>query len=180
MFEQFLYLQHEATIEEQKKQIRRILPFHSIEILSWDFPQSEPDDPILKLTVVASAKNQIKRIGENILLSPIPMGIPAFDNIESRVFPVRINYPICQTDSIEYIFVTSNDFEVKIPYDIEIITEYGRYSEKYRLKHGNILLIKNFQINKGTYQMNEYPKLYAFIDSVRKAESKSSIILKPK
>ena len=179
-FDNLIHLFHEGTSDEQKSEIKKLLPLTNFEIQKWNIYQKDKEDLCLKMNIELSIQNQIKKIGKSFLIPTIPIGIPEFENTESRIYPVRINYPINREFNFEYNFPITDLFDIKLPQNIDISSKYGRYTETFSLENKKMMLLKTLQLNTGEYSLDEYEDFYSFIESITAAEKKSSVLLKHK
>ncbi|WP_372642259.1 DUF3857 domain-containing protein [Ancylomarina sp.] len=176
-FDTYQYVRYELDETEQKQYIEGGLPLSNCEIDTWKFHQEGREDRRLRLSIDLKVENQVRKIGDMIVLRPL--AIPYFDlgKPASRKNPVRINYPVNQNDSIIYNLPFTNQFKVEIPENINIESKYGSYTEHFTRSNDQLILIRNFQLNKGNYSLEAYPDLFNFTEKIKKSTKKSVIIL---
>ncbi len=176
-FDTYQYVRYELNETEQKQYIEGDLPLSNCEIDTWKFHQEGREDKNLLLSIDLKVEDQVRKIGDMIVLKPL--AIPYFDLEKPalRKNPVRINYPVNQNDSIIYNLSFTNQFKVEIPENVNIKSEYGSYTEHFTKTKDQLILIRNFQLNKGNYSLETYPDLFNFTEKIKKSIKKSVIIL---
>jgi len=176
-FEYYQYIKNEYTEKDQKQEFEDDLPLKNYVIESWQFDQKNRDSLNLKLLMNISVKNQLRKIGDMIVLKPVREGLFDFEKPEDRENPIRINYPIVQKDSIVYDLAFINEFQAELPDNIDIQSEYGSYSESFSRVNNQLIVKRRFSLKKGQYSLDTYPDIYNFTKEIKDSQKKSVIIL---
>lgn len=176
-FEKYQYFKNEYSEKEQRLEIEKNLSLKNYEIDSWSFDQKNRDSLNLKLQVNIYVKNQFRKIGNMILLKPISNPFTNLANPNIRENPIRINFPINQANNIIYNLPFTDQYEVELPKNLNIISKYGIYKVSYTHLNNQLIVSQNFQLNAGDYSLKEYPDIYRFSENIKESLKKSVIIL---
>lgn len=179
-FEFFKGLQHHQSEPEQQKAIeKRLWPKH-YELINWKITQADRDLAQIHLQIALEVSNQLRKLGNMLVLSPNALALPRLEHPKNRSEIVRINYPVNQADSANYQLSFLQEYSSKLPKNVSIETKYGRYQEHYYAAANNQLSIaRSFQLYAGEYPKEDYEAFYAFIESIREVQKKSAIIFNP-
>jgi len=176
-FETYQYVRYELDEKEQKQHIEDDIPLNNCEIDTWKFRQEDREDRNLMLNADLKVENQIRKIGDMIVLKPLVNPYFDLEKPAKRKNPVRINYPINQNDSIIYNLPYTKQFKVEIPKNVDIDSEYGSYTEHFTKLNDQLIVSRNFQLYKGNFALDEYPDIYNFSEKIKESLKKSVIIL---
>jgi hypothetical protein len=102
------------------------------------------------------------------------------DKPENRMFPVRINIPENQVDSLVFDIPFMDQYDVELPSHIKIETRYGSYNAVFYKGEKQVMVMSKFILHQNNYPPEDYGELYGFIDLVKKTIKKSAIILNKK
>ncbi len=162
---------------EDKSRLFSELNLSNFELLDLDLTAGEAL-PIIELKATLDVKNQLKKIGNNLVL-PVPqtLPLPNLESPESRIYSVRLDYPIYQVDTLIYKFSTL-DYEVNLPAPQSISTAFGTYTLSYE-KSDRLVILKKLVLYSGEWSLAQYPDFYRFISSIKNME-KTSLLIKPK
>lgn len=86
-----------------------------------------------------------------------------------RKSDIFIRRSFMEVDTIVYkvpVLFTVN----KVPADIEIKSDFGEYKAHTEFKNDEIVYVRSFTMNKGTYPLSEYETFLAFFESVITAD----------
>ncbi len=165
--------------DDPKKGIRKILPLKNTEIIDYKLAESDTINPSIQLYANINAKHFFRKVGENYILPLIPIGIPDFENVKNRHYPVRIYIPIYRTQIVQYkLQGYSGQYNVSIPKDIKLKLKYGYFFIKFIKGENSITVEKTFQLYPGEYLLDEYESFYTFIKATKDIEKQTSLFLK--
>lgn len=176
-FEKYAYLYNENIKEDQKSIIDDDLQLKNTQVTDWRISHSDRDIPYLNLKVEFTVSDQFRKIGNNLVINPIPINLVDFERPETRKYPVRINYPVNKLDSIVYELPFMEQYKLRLPDEVKIETKFGQYKEIFLRKDMQIIVLRAFRLYNGDYSLGEYPEFYSFIVSIKESEKKSVIIL---
>ncbi len=179
-FEYYRYLQHNRSEKELLQAIEAGIAVKNYELSNWKASQPHRDAPLLNLELSLKLTNQLRKLGSSLVISPSPLALPKLPFTDSRKEQIRISYPLNKLDSISYQLRTAEQYLVKMPQDVVIASEYGRYQEQYQQSAGRISITRSFQLFAGDYPEEEFPAFYAFLTAVRDTQKKSAIVLNPR
>lgn len=177
-FEEFRYYQHHLNIKEQKQRIEEILNVEHYELKNWNFIAAPRNQEYIDIQAKLFLKQQFRQISYLSVLHPLPIEIPKLEPPEMRHSPLRINYPIHKTDTLNYVISSLNPSNCQLPENAEISSPFGKYKEIYQRSGKSIQVIKHFEMESGYYTKDQYKPIYDFIQSVYDIQKQSNIILK--
>lgn len=178
-FEAYKYLSVEISEKDHEDYIRKKLPIKNIDQIDWSISQPDSDQAMLLLDLSVTMENQFRMLGKSIAFSLFPIYSSPFKKHKTRTGDIRINYPIYKSDSIVIDLPFINQYQVKLPKEIAIESEYGLYEESYSLKDNKIHVTRYFKLYANDYPLEEYPEFYAFMKSINETQLKSIIVLNP-
>lgn len=176
-FETYQYVRYKLDEKEQKQHIEGDLPLNNSEIKTWKFSQEHRQNRSLNLDVSLTINNQIREIGDMLIVRPISSSFLDLEKPVKRRSSIRINYPISQIDSTIYNLTFIKKFKVDLPKNKSFESRYGKFNECFKKVNNQLIVVRNFQLYKGEYSLKEYPALYDFIEKMKKSIKNSVIIL---
>jgi len=177
-FETYRYYKSQSNLEDQKNKVLKDLSITGFDPNTWEILDGKREDKKINISLTGNCRSQIRTIGNFKVIDPLRLKIPDFEDPKERKLLVRINYPINQVDSIVYTMANLKSIDVQLPKSISLKSIYGTYQTTYQQINNTIVVCENFHIKKGDYPTEEYPKFYAFINSINNYRKTSSIILK--
>jgi len=176
-FEKYKYIDlHLSERDKDRYFIQKGL-VNNAELLNYEIDQNQ-NDKFLYLTNTYSVHDQIRKVGD---INAIQLNPSIEFDLESknlRSSDVLVSYPINKHDSIIYTQLVHYPIDVKLPEDKLLETKYGKYTERYVYNDNNIIVRRIFKLYEGTYNIEEYPAFFDFIEDIKKAQKQSVIILK--
>jgi len=160
--------------DQKNRYIHEFIPFKNYELLKWDTEKSKKTDASACLNFNLKLKNYLKTYDDFKYINSVPVGIPTFEKPKKRIYPVKINYPINNIDSLIYDKIEGYMF--KQPKDTSINTKYGRYKFNAEVLKDKLIIRKQFILFSGEYPLTEYKLFYSFINSVKNIEHKNPIV----
>lgn len=177
-FDKIRALIYQGSSRETEKAFRSLSGVRDFELKQWVLEESDRDETSLKLHLEGNVKQQLRNIGDRQVISPLKLKLPDFEDPDKRKQAVRIPLPVNQSDSITYSMGRPDSYTFSLPQRQELKSPYGVYLAEASLNEGQVVFRRTFQIHQGEYGMDEYSDFYAFLEQVREAEKKTSIILK--
>ena len=174
-FEFFNQLNSELNEAQKDENIREYMPFDNYEVIDWKLEKSDRDSTHIELNASLNLYKFLNPIGAEYYLNLFPIRIPRFTNPTKRKLPVLLPYPICRTDTIEYILPMGYEMKSK-PDTISITSQFGNYKIIVNTLNGQIQVYKKFELYQGSYSTEQYPEFYAFINAVQTADKKKFVI----
>ena len=162
---------------DQKEELEKDLRLNNFESNEWIISQDDRDIPVIKITANLKLTNQVRKIGNSLILTSPPIESFQPDLPADRKNPVKVFYPVYRRDSVYYDFTAPDPYEIKLPGDVNIETAYGKYSSAYSLDGRRILIVRTFCLYSNCYKTTEYPEFYSFFDRINNSLRESSIIL---
>jgi hypothetical protein len=164
-FEILNALQTQYNLDIQHQIIHKTIPFPDFELISWKLIKSNRDARVISMVSNLTIKNILNTTGEEYYFSIVP---------KNRQLPVNLPFPICSSDTMVYQLPTGIS-EVSLPKRTSILNKYGKY-QIFFIKEGNIItILREFCLNAGNYEMDEYVRFYDFISAI-KADEKRKIL----
>lgn len=93
-----------------------------------------------------------------------------------RQVPVEIRYGYSQADTIEIALPISLHAEY-VPKDSEVASEFGYYSTSYEKNQQQLLIIRRFELNSGSFAPEAYDQFRNFIKEVQKEDRKRLVLI---
>ena len=135
------------------------------------------DSDYISLNYSATNERLFQSYGNEQLIKIIPFSLPYFKNSKVRKFPVQLNYPINNSDTLEYDIPAGYNIS-SMPKNVSFNTIYGGYDAKFEQKDHQIKVVKNFFINSGDYPLEQYKEFYEFVKKIIDIESNCYIVTK--
>lgn len=168
------FLNADINKNEVERYIRNSLFKGSYDLIDYKLSNHNRDEAVISSEINCRMHNIIKKYGNNIILSPFPIQLPAYESPDKRTQDVQIDYPLFNTDTIIYKI---RDIEIaKIPEDISIDTDYGYYKLSFVITDSRLIINKSILIRAGRYTMEEYKGFYNFIMKIKNIENTNQYI----
>jgi hypothetical protein len=174
-FELFNQLHEEYNDDEKDKIFRNYLPFDNYEVITWELVRENRDTARIELNATLNLSKLVKPLGNDYYLSLFPCRIPLFTIPSNRKLPVKLPFPICNSDTLIYNIPVG--YELKNKSDtISIKTKYGNYELKLSTINDKIYAIKHFELYSASYSNEQYPEFYSFIKSVNEIDRMNLVL----
>ena len=177
-FESFNQFHAEYNDVDKDRAIRNYMPFDNYEVVNWDLRKLHRDTARIELNATLNLNKFLKPLGNEYYLSIYPCRIPAFVSPANRTLRVALPFPICNSYTLIYNLPIGNELKTKLE-PVSIKSRFGTYEMAFSVENGKILVNKRFELFSGSYTVEQYADLYAFIQSVKDNDRKK-IIFKPK
>lgn len=177
--ERWLQISTDNQEDKRKEAVSNELSLKN-EVIKYELVHPDRDKQNMKLIADLSIYNAFRKIGNSLVLNLPSAGISRLEKPGDRKHPVRINYPVNQTDSIIVEIPYINDYSVELPGNINITSKFGSFSESFTGETGKLKIIRKFIIPVNDIPINEYESFYAFIESINNSIRKSPVVLNKK
>lgn len=161
-----------ASEEELKRDLDASLRFPDINIASVKFSENKSEKPSAVFSYEASINDFAKLSGRLMTFNP------SIDNEEYlQEMPMDLKVPYSRTsyDSIAYNLPIGYKVEFR-PADVNLESEFGKFSYQLDAKTDKIIYRRYFEINKGYIPVEKFEAFRSFINQVAKAD-RAKIIL---
>ena len=176
-FQKYLSMKDNWSEEEQETELKDDINVNEFTLDQWQITQEDRDMDQIQVSVKGSCSDQFRKISNLKVIRVPALELPQVEKPKDRKRDVRVNFPINELDSAQYELPFLSDYEVEVPEDFEIASEYGYYMEAYKVSDDRISVTRNFQLFAGDYPVKEYDQFYAFLEEVKLKIRKSAIIL---
>lgn len=149
--------------------------FSSLDVKEWNFKPS-PNKASTSLEVKGDIQVSMLGSGSSMIYSPIVLNIPKLEKPATRTLPVSIQLPEIIRDTTIVEFKNAYKSINNKPQQ-KIESPYGSYNKQIAINNNQLIIVKNYQLNKGYYDLKEYAAFYEFIQSVRKADAEKIILM---
>lgn len=165
--------------EEQKKWLYRNLDIPSFEIEEFSFTRRKDRIPVTTEKLSLNVRKCVTISGKRIFLVPNLLNkvTSAASKTEDRKSNVKLRYAYQHIDSIQYQIPEKYILEYK-PEDVEISSDFGKYTVKYELKENILQYTRKFEMNKGIFPKESYNNLIEFINQIIKADKSKIVFIK--
>ena len=161
---------------EQKKFIQDYIVGNKDELLSHEIIKRGRDDSFVQLNYKTISSNIHKMYGNDFLISNISFELPPLEKPTERQFPIQINYPVYEIDTITYNLPSEFILEKKLEGQ-NIESKFGQYKADYIYNDNSIIVIKSFFLNSGYYENNDYNDLFLFIEEIKNIQNSTIFTL---
>jgi len=166
--------------EDQKKSLYKSIKLSDFKIDKLKIKQVKKRIPESELELELNIKNYLSKAGERLFLRLNLMNRKTYipKKLKERKTPIVLNYPYIDTDTIQYT-LPENLIVEKLPKEVNLDTEFGKYNTQIKLKENKITYIRNYKMHKGQFTPDKYEALRKFYKAIVRAD-KAKLILKPK
>jgi hypothetical protein len=142
-----------------------------------DFSLCRPgiDSTFIQLELNAKLVNAIEPIGRRLLIKPVRPFYLKLEEPEERTQEVRFSYPYNVSDSIIYTLPKSIKGVSGLKSE-QISSNFGSYVRTVKVEGNQLIVNRQIVIKAGTYSLDDYAELYAFIKACGDAELQKGII----
>ncbi|WP_462280164.1 hypothetical protein [Salinivirga cyanobacteriivorans] len=179
-FEAVNYYKRQASESDQKDFLNRISKVGHFTLKNWSFKKVNRDAKEITVSMNGIVKNQFRVIGQMLVLKPIEMDIPELEAPSERTHDLKISMPVNIFDSAVYNMPFQDGFNVSVPQDTIIESDYGIYRHRYEKRDSIITVTQRFQMYPGRFPKEKYKDFYEFIESIFEYRKQSVIVLNPK
>ena len=178
-FEYYNHVHHDLNKRDQHELLQNNIKIDNADLLEFTFLQNNPDEPQINVDLILNFQDLIRNVGGTLVITPVAATLPGFGSPEQRKTPVRISYPVNKEDSMIYTVPFIKNFEVKIPEDIGVSSQFGTFDQSYEMEGNQIFVLRSFRLYKGDYSIEDYSELYNFFELINGHLKRSAIILNP-
>lgn len=174
-YESLYYLNASYGEKDRDKQVRNYWIETGFAIQNYTIHNAPRDSTYIGLRYEAKSGTPYEKFGNEMLIKILPFNLVAYEKPEIRKLPVQINYPIYKIDTLQYNLPKKLALK-SMPENVEINSEYGKYSLKILTKGENVQVIKSVCIYNGFIPKNKYEAFYNFVHQVFSIEQTSFLI----
>lgn len=123
--------------------------------------------------------NHVKKMGEELFFSILPIGDPPFylEESEDRQLPLEINFAYTDDYEIEYKLPVGYKVGSFAPQK-DINTEYGKYSLKIDVEENKILIKRKFELNRMIIEKQKISEYAKFRKQARQLDNTKILLQK--
>ncbi len=177
-FETYRHFQLKRKSNDVKTRIAKDLNIKGLELSEWDIQDSVRSNRHLNITAYGNCASPIRDVGKFKIINPLKIEMPDFEKPENRKLDVSINYPIHKVDTTYFPLANLESFEVQLPENIELSSEYGIYKTSFAIEANQIIACETFILESGRYPIETYESFYEFITAINSYKKTSAILLK--
>lgn len=133
------------------------------------------DSSYIILNIMAESNRLYSLYGENLVISAPPFSLPPIEEPGTRISPLRMEYPIKQTDSLVYN-IPSGYKIINLPADTIIESPSGKFLWSAQVDGEKVSVNRSVSVNAGTYTGEEYLEIYEFLRRIKDVERSTVII----
>lgn len=164
---------------EQKQAAYQQVDIPNFRLEQFDYQLEKGKIPVAVESMTMQLNRYASVSGKRWFFSPNIMShvddLPA--KTEQRKYPIVLRYATTEIDTTIIKF-PENLYPEFVPEPTEIHSKFGSYRNEYRVEQGNIVFIRTFQKNNGTFQPESYPDLVKFYEEVSKADRQQFVLRK--
>lgn len=149
--------------------VRQTVLDGSFDILGYEVLKQGRDSAFIGLKIKSKINRIYKKYGNNLVVNPLMIDLPKFENVNQRTQELQMDYPIYQKYRIRMKFL---DMKItQMPTDFEIQSPYGDlYVVKYTQEGEFVIIEKELLISAKRLTLEEYKDFYNFIVQVKNNE----------
>lgn len=152
----------------------RFLP-PGLTMMEYSIDTVHRDSSYIILNILAESNRMFALYGENIVITAPPFSLPLLDDPKTRVSPLRLEYPIKQTDSL--VFRIPRGYKViNLPADTIIESAFASFSCTAITDGEKVSLKRGVTVFADTYTVDQYEKVYELFKKIKEAEKTTTII----
>lgn len=178
-FETIRLIDAAVAKSDRKKFIQQNIAGNEYELISYEIPKNNRDEPFIRLNYTAISNRMHKIYGTDMLLTNPRLHLPSLEKPHERKLPLRINYPVYEKDTIIYHLPEGYRLVAK-PENCNIENRFGEYRIDYESEGNTIKVTRTFLLNSGYFSHNEYNAFYLFIDKINSIQNSHVLTLTQK
>jgi transglutaminase-like putative cysteine protease len=165
--------------EKRKDLIYSNLQIPDFNLINFKYEEVKTEIPEVKEWLEVELINYCKPFGDRLLLDLNLMNRieNAPRQIENRLSDIIIRRSKVEIDTIFYRIPYKYVLE-SIPEEISELNEFGKYYSKVELSDQNIMYIRQYEINKGTYPKEKYNELIEFYQRILQHDKVKVLLVK--
>ena len=175
-FERLRSLDESFNTDDRTRIFRNYFVEDGFEMHDYSIEREDRDSACVALKYEATTNRFYQNYGPETVVKNLPFLLPRLQNPGQRKFPVQLDYPDFERDTLVYEIPPHLNVGGRTE-NVELKTTYGRYSFKMEVNDRELRVIKELEIFPGSYALEEYPGFYEFIDQVKDYEAKPLLIL---
>ena len=178
-FEQLSQVSRAYNHDDQQIIIRNNYIENGFEMLGFELINAHRDSLYIDLNYQTQTNKLYQKYGADLVVRPVLFDLPAFKKPVERKYPVKIDYPVCKTDS--QVFDIPEGYSILPNVKSENIESmYGKYNLKMIITNNKLIVEKSFVLYEGRYTLEQYPGFYGFIRQVTEKENNALFLLNKK
>lgn len=164
--------------DEQKKALYKSISISDFTIEKLNIEQEKKRIPKSKLELEINIKNYLSKTGDRLFMPLNLMNRSTYvpKKLKERKFPIVLNYPYCDRDTIHYTLPKNMIIE-NLPKTVMIETEFGKYQSKIEVKDNKVTYIRSQEMYTGEFTTDKYDAFRKFHKAIVRAD-KAKLILK--
>lgn len=164
---------------EQRKSIQENLGIPGMELLDYSYLQPDRSKPELTETIRVASRQLLSKGGDRIFLTANLLNrresIPAKVEDRKTHFAVAFDY----TDEDEITFHLPDGYTAEyLPEDVELVSEFGRYTAKYTVAGNAIVYRRTQTMNGKRYPPEKYNDFVTFYKRVYQSDKQKVVLVK--
>lgn len=181
-FETYLALNRRLNPDEFKRYLEKVIPLKHLQVMNVAVDQKNRDMAELQIDAELNLDEQIRSVGKSLVFNPVSIGFTDLEKPEIRKLPLRIPYPLSQTDSVVYdLNFDVQSFSVQWPDPVFIDNPFGKFEIKWEENQDHqIVMTRHLSIKSGQYSKEEYAGFYDFMKNIASSVKKSIVVFNPK
>lgn len=170
---------HDATNEERRKYLNKILSLHTYQIEKSEYKETKGKIPSIEELIILKAPNYATVSGKRLFIVPnlLNRSSTRLTENKDRKYPIRFSESYMDIDSISILLPIGYKVE-SIPRDVLLDGQFGYFSVNYRINDSNIQLIRKRRQDKKEYPASVYPLLVKYLDDIYKADHERIVFVK--
>jgi len=163
------------TERDKKRYLEKMNLFANTDIETFEIHREHRDSAWINLNLSGSMLHVAESIGQRLFLKPINNFSLELEEPKKRSQELIFNFPLHTCDSTTYVLPRQIQAVSGIKNE-SIVSEYGTYHRQITFENNKLVIYRRILYKAGTYNLNEYPKVYQFIQACSNAEDQKAII----
>ena len=174
-YDDFKGFDTQLSEKEKKEYIDDIGFSHKADIQKFEISRPHRDSAYLHIKLTGSASKITGKLGSKLLLSPFRDLDYSLTPVEERKSDIFVYYPVHKCDTIIYSF-DKNISQIKGLSTEDIVSEFGRYTRKYKTRDHKLIITRTFQLKQNEYDFGKYEDFYSFVSKACRLDQQKTII----
>ncbi|HLN73285.1 MAG TPA: DUF3857 domain-containing transglutaminase family protein [Prolixibacteraceae bacterium] len=164
---------------DRQSAILRLITIPSFKVTNYSIHEDKAQKPSLNLNLNLDLPHYATLMGDRIILklnqSNVITQVPRF--VRKREFEVEIKREQLENDTITYQLPEGYRVE-SLPPAIEITNDFGYYQCTAAMRDGNLVLIRQMELYKGTKSPERYNEFREFMEKMAAADNAKCVLVK--
>ncbi len=169
----------QLSLKKQNDFVVNNFDIPSFDLENYSYSEIKSIVPMIAEEMDLFLKSYASNTGSRIIFTPniLSKHDYQFSSLSKRKNNIFIRRETREIDTIVYK-LPENYIVESIPMKIELVTKFGYYCSHVIVDSSQITYVRKFDLEKGNYEYNKYPKFKDFSTEIRKADNQKVVLVK--